>query len=794
MSDFDPDKFLAEPEEEFSPEEFASDEPKPQNPMGAAKAAWVSMPGEWAGELGGGVQAAMQAMTTPEEERPAAPEWINKLAEYIPVMAMFRAQMIPETKARVQEGYESGKALQEGLLKQAREEQPIASIAGEIGGSMAIPGGSAKGIAAAGKGAYRAGRAADKGIKTAEELLKAKSRAKALAKAKAAQETLKQSALLGGAYGGLMGLGAAEDVAEKPLETAQTVAKGVSVGSAYGAAAPLAVAAVAAPIKGIKNFVKGLDATEDFVKAKTRAARGEKVAGKTGREEATEAGKVVSQELADKVGKFKRQIGKSLDVEADRLTAEGKQLDITDTVLKNLKEIEDIAKFGPNEATRNTAREAYDNIMAELRVLKGYGAKADDPALAKLKDQQAKLRLAQKAKEPQILGKESVKKQAASKIEAAKAKREAILNKTLEDMGENPAAMSYAEKNRMITDRFPDLELPAVPEFAAPKTILNKETGKKVVQMLDEETGQTVQKTVDDFDPTTAIVQVADPVTGKSFYRFRDKATGKTFMRPVTEEPIFEVTSTITPTKAREMADYIKSVTPEMDRTTASVVNSLDDMEKSLTGKLKDMSDPYKNAAASYKALMRVLRDLKIDKKYDIDEITKGIRSKLETYSAETGMADFSKAMFGEFIDELRKLQPQVADAIEKPMMDAAEKLDLAYTKFGLSAVVGPTGSPTIRGQAAGIPVRAGEIVGNLEKRANDLMRGAKNQTPEMFIELADALSSRYGKKAKEFSQALKNIAFKEDSAKKAVMFGLMQRPEFRQMIKSESENEAEAE
>jgi hypothetical protein len=141
----------------------------------------------------------------------------------------------------------------------------------------------------------------------------------------------------------------------------------------------------------------------------------------------------------------------------------------------------------------------------------------------------------------------------------------------------------------------------------------------------------------------------------------------------------------------------------------------------------------------------------------------------------------------GTKVPPLSQLVPEAADAITSAQ-PLAERLDLAKRMQNVSTKIGGTGGMERVGNAV---MTAGPKIANVtgqvvQENKEFLQRGIKglsDASPEQLKQLSGKMVEVGGKAGQEFARVLAGAEGKNNVSKSAIMFGLMQKPEFRSLF-----------
>jgi hypothetical protein len=157
------------------------------------------------------------------------------------------------------------------------------------------------------------------------------------------------------------------------------------------------------------------------------------------------------------------------------------------------------------------------------------------------------------------------------------------------------------------------------------------------------------------------------------------------------------------------------------------------------------------------------------------EELVKKVRDKLSTQFRQIGDLDSvaakkAKESFDTALTSIKQINPELAEKIRKGITETSR---LEY----LARVAGKTNLPNKATYLKSGTVTAGNIVGRQVKRISDA-------TPEFITQLGDKLStSGTSEAATKVGGIIKGMAAKDATARKAIMFAMMQNPEYRKVM-----------
>jgi hypothetical protein len=223
------------------------------------------------------------------------------------------------------------------------------------------------------------------------------------------------------------------------------------------------------------------------------------------------------------------------------------------------------------------------------------------------------------------------------------------------------------------------------------------------------------------------------------------------------------IDSNQTNTEARQYAldllSKIKSKTqelsPDLKNANQEIADTMGLFER-FTGKSPKEYIPGMNVADNAAMLDRASRVLsRVD-----DEPTK-VNDLVEGILGQRGLKDYA---------------PDVADYVKKSSTELARDLDLARKASGDVKFVGE--------RLSTLSTKLGESAGKMGKFAKDsALATIKNVTPNFMENTALRASQQFGETGKKLSNILMSVAPKGEQQRTAVMFSLMQNPEYREIL-----------
>lgn len=552
----------------------------------------------------------------------------------------------------------------------------------------------------------------------------------------------------------------------------------------------LTTGALSAAGKGagaVGRYIKESESWQDFVDAVQRRSMGQKIVGKAGREETVESAVETAENVYKKLYNKEpgslgllQQKAKEIDTLIDSAQQNPElRVPILERGMATREELQKLVDSSSKPEVRKAAQELIETIERKVvgkEQIVGFKrmseAVPEVSAMDKISKKREELLNRFKA-EGVNPATESVKKTAAQQMQKAEELRKAgkLANEALED-------------------------LPTVPNFGTPEVVSDAQTGKRLVQMVDSDTGQSVNRAINDLD-VSEISEISDEMN-RRFYQFVDKGSGKSYRVPINEETLSKIKpvkgraggqTSLAPKDARDFRQSVQSFTPIKDPNTPQEVGGIatgfaqglgDDMEKVIPG--------MKEANSAYSTVRKTLDRLGVGDNPDIIEAKEKITRKLQTLTKDSPTGQLSKVITSEIIDELSEVNPTLAVQIKDQLMDAAERISLADKSKGPGIVAGQTGSFTLRTGLESIPVYSGNMVGAGKK----FLKDSAAQTPEALQTLASKILKRPAKEAQELARILYNASQQNNSKRKALLFGVMQNPKYRQIIEEDATVEEE--
>lgn len=252
------------------------------------------------------------------------------------------------------------------------------------------------------------------------------------------------------------------------------------------------------------------------------------------------------------------------------------------------------------------------------------------------------------------------------------------------------------------------------------------------------------------------------------------------FIKPVLEG------SVLSGKNAKDLDKILKSlqdVIPQENKTKAvkdiglDLLGSLKAQTEELAPELKPTNKELSDTMALFERLtgkspteyvpgMDVAENAKM-----LDKVT-NVLKKSET--EPTKLSDITEGFLG--AKGLKNYAPDVADYISKRSAEAAKDLELAQKASGDVKYLGE--------RLQTMATKGGELAGTLAKKTKDAAVGTvKEVTPDNMQQMALTAAEKFGETGKKLSNILLNTANKSKQERTAVMFGLMQTPEYRQML-----------
>lgn len=220
------------------------------------------------------------------------------------------------------------------------------------------------------------------------------------------------------------------------------------------------------------------------------------------------------------------------------------------------------------------------------------------------------------------------------------------------------------------------------------------------------------------------------------------------------------------------------------------------DLIHKLDNKLTKASPAYgreKEIFSDYVALAEniVGKDLSDElKKSEIPGIIEGISAIIRRYGTDVEKKvaidkifneGFINPKTGNKVEALNKTSPKMAQYLQKNIAELAKDFDL--TSAINNSLQNTSSVARTLASLEGFVLRGAELAGKASKHVRVGKARLVDSSTESLSQLADQVASKGGTTAKTYSNTLREIASKPENKRKALLFGLMQRPDFRQML-----------
>ena len=173
-----------------------------------------------------------------------------------------------------------------------------------------------------------------------------------------------------------------------------------------------------------------------------------------------------------------------------------------------------------------------------------------------------------------------------------------------------------------------------------------------------------------------------------------------------------------------------------------------------------------KRIAAFHRAMKTLgVKDMRnIDEQKILDKLTQIIRRQQQEGTA----AEKARRVADDFLHDLKIASPKMAQRIEPQINDLATKADI--TNIAARPVYIPRPLATLEAYA----VKGGNLAGY----------GIREMTPNSMIRTAGQLKNMGTATADKLSESLQRAASKDQRGRNAIMFGIMQNPEYRELLR----------
>jgi len=659
---------------------------------------------------------------------------------------------IPKYEELLDTYYEAKKG--EGQRREkAMEDQPAASVAGMIGGGFLIPGaGTAKVLSKAGK----IGKLASKVLpntKSFSEAARLKKRASTIKDVKelySHYKMLKKAAVAktamagiteGTKAGAIMGatMGEAELLKGELAKTAKEAVEGAASGATYGGILSGGLALSGAAMEafpGVKNVLKafktgkeGHELSKEYIQGNTR--------------------KLVKGFLKDMNKKFAK-LGATRDEIVAYAKKLGKMVKTEDDVADAINHLEQFE----GQAFARKAEDYVDTLKAHLGSSKNM-----------------------------------------RKVEEAMIKKQTQMNQM--DLGLDEVASRKLAKDQMNSV----LKTQQKPVSVKEGNIKAKDiTGTEFddittkVQQRTMESGKTKMVPTDVTPKVGQMRKGIDPKTGMEYGAIKDVGTGKEAIRvagkplPGLQEGQATLDQAINLKKQIQDYTYLKAGE-----------NVPEEVKKSATGLIKKLTERIDDAVADGAEVNVSDINKKFNKLYNTFEAA-GVSEKavgsVNKYKQLQDMAKFITDAGDDktyqnielFIKELTEGAPDIAAKYGDEISKMRELVELSagteYIPLGANKLM-TTLMGTIGGAINRVANLAGRSASNISKggRTGHLTRRFIESKPEKTQKLIEKVRASGKEAYQQYLGPLEKALTEQGRTRSAIMFGLMQRPDFRQMI-----------
>lgn len=217
---------------------------------------------------------------------------------------------------------------------------------------------------------------------------------------------------------------------------------------------------------------------------------------------------------------------------------------------------------------------------------------------------------------------------------------------------------------------------------------------------------------------------------------------------------------------------------------TTKIAGNFKDLTKEGLEELAPAYDQVNLGFSKTKQTLGILDDkLKSMDNLERIDAENAVNTFFENMQANTKGGDTAQKTFNSFMESFSQSNPKAASKIGPELKELA-------IQFDLNKEAGKQGLTSL-GTITGIGVKTGAAIGRAGYEAKRIVSAGKkylvNNTPEEVTSLANKLMTKGDNK---YSQMLLQIANKPERQRTAMLFSLMQRPEFREIIGTEDGNE----
>lgn len=590
-----------------------------------------------------------------------------------------------------------------------------------------------------------------------------------------------------GIAGGVMAEGAGEHPILSP-EGAQEIAEGVKGGLEMGVLAPPAISGVA---KAAKKTAQGGRALAKFGTELMTGGEGTN-AFKQGLQGELLVGKDASQRVSSEVNKFGEEVPQLLENELNKLASQkesiiriaqenGVRIDPADVdrfmmehmsapiggrpkVVNEMQQLKDLleeARSGPE--VKQITRRYFGNGNTEKGEFANLFAKKQAEMEALEKETQARVTPTTQKEDFEQLFAEKQAEQVASPgsmnptpmeihyepIDGQPGKVLGMIRQPLKDAdGHFTGYKTIAKK--IIEPDAPPFDQPKLKMTMTPTEVPGKSLGQIHKAEFDEHGNFLKYKTVS-----------SKLLTDEEAAAFKDVAeTVRAGGRDLTEpEQLLDLYKNL---KEKSKFGSEPFGTAEVQKETGRAIKNIQDMLRRNIDEL----EPTDANITALKNAQEIFGNIDGQKDpYGAIKLVGGLISK----SGDTSVSgDLAQRKLADAINQIKIANPKLGHELEARAMDLANKLKV--TAAAQEKVYLPRPLATPQAFAA--------------KGANLLGYGIGQVTPDWMRQVASAVGAKGGQAGKMLSNVLSKAAEKDDQTRTAIMFGLMQQPGYRDMLK----------
>lgn len=613
---------------------------------------------------------------------------------------------------------------------EAEEAQPGASIVGELAGSLVLP---VPGLAAV-KGAGFAAKAA------------------AMAKT-------------GAKAGAIAGLGLSDaDLTKGELgEAARDTAGGALLGGATGAGLQAIGTGLTTAAKGAGKIAKSFPIVQDLTETYSRTKAGEELLGQVN--ELSQANRDTARDLIDTLEQYRLEAGKLMSSSMERVDASG----IKANLQKSVQEMrERLANMDPVDEFEKKDVENFKKVLSNI-----------------LKEEEKEInRVVRVIKPPKASNLEKAEDTVAKKTAAAQARdliKQQEIKQEIERLEDLMAQTSTPEEYAAL-----DASIAKLRDKSA--RLIN-ETEFPPMNILDETTGL--------------------PVKGVSRGINKQPITETIMPQPV---PVFEpiqiqTTKVTNPTRteatASELNEILRSLGTSYEKSETHVGKDLASELKNLLSKelegtvmgapeAQQAAQGYSYAKGGFKDIARTQEALGLPSRFGLDAERKveAINRLQRAIQESQKPGAIGKQVLEEALTNLEKIDADMANEFRKRVSEGSRSEYLAreiakesaLSKDPYSLYASGKSIALLGARAAGKAARAtGEAASGPSQSLLKLGNKVYEAAPDQLKTMADLATSQ----GKSFAPVLNKIVNAPLNKRKALLFTLMQQPDFREFAKS---------